>query len=167
VASEVTDVLKGVITGGTGTAARFKDRRPAAGKTGTTADHGDAWFVGYTRELSTAVWMGSPVGRVEMRGVAGVGRVTGGSFPARIWQAFMGPVLAGQPLEDFPKPQEIGRGTYLRMAGDRAPARRRSTTTTVPGTSATDSTPTTTARPATTTPPVTEVSPTGQTVGGA
>lgn len=146
VARQVTDVLKGVVTGGTGTAARFPDRRPAAGKTGTTADYGDAWFVGYTRQLSTAVWMGSPVGRVAMRGVAGVRRVTGGSFPARIWQAYMGPAHAGLPVLDFPAPQEIGRGTYLRMPGDSVPTRRRSSsgttkkrTTTVPTTA--DTTP--------------------------
>ncbi|MCU1374858.1 MAG: rane carboxypeptidase (penicillin-binding protein) [Actinomycetia bacterium] len=169
VAHEVTDVLKGVITGGTGTAARFKDRRPAAGKTGTTADHGDAWFVGYTRELSTAVWMGSPVGRVPMKGVAGVRVVTGGTFPARIWQAFMGAALDGTPIQDFPKPDVIARGTYLKMAGDKAPVRRRRpTTTTVPGAPSTDPTTPTTAEPVpTTTPPVAESPPTGQTVGGA
>src|ERR1041385_5261256 len=73
VARQVTDVMKGVITGGTGTAARFPDNRPAAGKTGTTSDYGDAWFVGYTTHLSTAVWMGSPVGNsVKMINVAGV-----------------------------------------------------------------------------------------------
>lgn len=172
VAREVTDVLKGVVTGGTGTAARFRDRRPAAGKTGTTSDHGDAWFVGYTRELSTAVWMGSPVGRVEMRGVGGVRRVTGGSFPARIWQAYMGAVLAGRPLQDFPEPEHIGPGTYLRVEGDQTvPPRRRLSTTTVPATETTtpeppETTPTTSA-PSTTGPPATEAPPTSQTEGGA
>ncbi|MCU1373648.1 MAG: Multimodular transpeptidase-transglycosylase, partial [Actinomycetia bacterium] len=141
---------------------------PAAGKTGTTADHGDAWFVGYTRELSTAVWMGSPVGRVPMKGVAGVRVVTGGTFPARIWQAFMGAVLNGTPTEDFPKPGDIAKGTYLKMEGDKSPARRRKpTTTTVPGTPSTGPTTPTTSEPVTTTPPVAESPPTGQTVGGA
>jgi penicillin-binding protein 1A len=171
-AREVTDVLRGVVTGGTGTAARFKNRRPAAGKTGTTAEHGDAWFVGYTPELSTAVWMGSPIGRVEMKGVGGVRKVTGGSFPARIWQAFMGPALADVPIHDFTKPEFVGKGTYLKMAGDKSPTRRRrrTTTTTAPG----ETTPTTagtttpsTSPPATEAPPVTEAPETGQTVGGA
>jgi penicillin-binding protein 1A len=114
------------------------------------------------------VWMGSPVGRVEMKGVAGVGRVTGGTFPARIWQAFMGPVLAGRPIQDFRKPTEIGRGTYLRMQGDLAPVRRRRpTTTTVPGPPTTDPTPPTTSAPTTQTPPVAKGPRKGQTVGGA
>jgi 1A family penicillin-binding protein len=120
VARQTTDILKGVITGGTGTAARFPDRRPAAGKTGTTADHGDAWFVGYTRQLSTAVWMGSPTGNtVKMRNVGGVARVTGGSFPARIWQAFMGPAHAGVAIEDFPAPPPAAKGTTLRLPGEK------------------------------------------------
>jgi penicillin-binding protein 1A len=148
VAREVTDVLKGVITGGTGTAARFRDRRPAAGKTGTTADHGDAWFVGYTRQLSTAVWMGSPIGNtVKMRNVGGVARVTGGSFPARIWQAFMGPAHAGLAIEDFPAPPNPGKPTSLRLPGEPAPPRRvttstpgRSTSTTTGATSTTTAT---------------------------
>jgi penicillin-binding protein 1A len=175
-AREVTDVLQGVVTGGTGTAARFKDRRPAAGKTGTTAEHGDAWFVGYTPELSTAVWMGSPIGRVEMRGVGGVARVTGGSFPARIWQAFMGAELAGRPITAFTPPAFVGKGTYLKMADDkdvaRSTKRRRRATTTVPGSTepSTPSTPSSapeTSPPATTAPPTAEAPSSGQTEGGA
>ncbi|MDQ3306163.1 MAG: transglycosylase domain-containing protein, partial [Actinomycetota bacterium] len=88
-----TEVLEGVVSGGTATRARFADRRPVAGKTGTTSAYSDAWFVGYTPQLSTAVWMGSPSGNVEMTNVGGV-RVTGGSYPAKIWQAYMGPALA-------------------------------------------------------------------------
>ena len=53
----MTNVLQGVITGGTGTAAQLG--RPAAGKTGTTSNYTNAWFVGYTPTLSTAVWMGN------------------------------------------------------------------------------------------------------------
>ena len=122
VARHVTDVLRGVITKGTGTAARFPDNRPAAGKTGTTADHGDAWFVGYTRQLATAVWMGSPVGNtVKMFNVGGVARVTGGSYPARIWQAFMGPAHEGWAIRDFAPPPEPEPGTTLRLPGERTP----------------------------------------------
>ena len=92
---------------------------PAAGKTGTTSDYGDAWFVGYTTHLATAVWMGSPVGNsVKMINVAGVPRVAGGTFPARIWQAFMGPAHDGVPVEDFPPPPSPGPGTYLRAPGE-------------------------------------------------
>ncbi len=71
-----TDVMSGVVSGGTATAARFPDGRPAAGKTGTTSDYSDAWFAGYVPQLATAVWMGSPEGNVPMRNVGGI-RVTG------------------------------------------------------------------------------------------
>ena len=118
-----TAVLEQVVTGGTATRARFADRRPAAGKTGTTSDYADAWFVGYVPQLATAVWMGSPEGNVEMRNVGGV-RVTGGSYPARIWQAFMGPALAGQPVVPFPDPPPVAGGS-LRLEGEEpGPPRR-------------------------------------------
>jgi penicillin-binding protein 1A len=158
VAAEVTDVLRGVVTRGTGTAARFRDGRPAAGKTGTTSDHSDAWFIGYTPQLATAVWMGSPVDRTEMRWVGGVSRVTGGTWPARIWQAFMGPALAPQPVEAFAPPTEIGRGRYLRLSAKVEVRRwvRRRPTTTVP-------VPVTTA----VVPPAPPPPSTGQTEGGA
>ena len=120
VARQVTNVLQGVIAKGTGTAAQFPNHRPAAGKTGTTADHGDAWFAGYTTHLATAVWMGSPLGNsLKMVDIAGVARVTGGTFPARIWQAFMGPAHDLVPVEDFPTPPEPEHGTYLRLPGER------------------------------------------------
>jgi penicillin-binding protein 1A len=167
-AREVIDVMKGTIASGTGTAARFKDRRPAAGKTGTTADYGDAWFVGYTRQLSTAVWVGSPIGRVEMRNVGGR-RVTGGSYPALIWQAFMGPAHAGLPMLDWEKPEFVGKGVPLTVPGEK-PTRRRlpTTTTAVPGPPSTTPTETTpTSEPIVVTPPATEVPPSGQTEGGA
>ena len=107
-----TSVLEQVVTAGTATRARFANGRPAAGKTGTTSDYADAWFVGYVPQLATAVWMGSPEGNIEMRNVGGV-RVTGGSYPARIWQAFMGPALAGQPVEPFPDPPPIAGRSRL------------------------------------------------------
>ncbi len=117
-----TEVLEGVVSGGTATAARFGDRRPAAGKTGTTSAYSDAWFVGFVPQLSTAVWMGSPEASVEMTNVGGV-RVTGGSYPARIWQAYMGPALADQPGEAFPVPPAAGPAESLRLEGE-APAPR-------------------------------------------
>ncbi len=117
-----TEVLEGVVSGGTATAARFDDRRPAAGKTGTTSAYSDAWFVGFVPQLSTAVWMGSPAGNVEMTDVGGI-RVTGGSYPARIWQAYMGPALADQAEEAFAEPPEAGPATSLRLE-EEAPAPR-------------------------------------------
>src|SRR5918997_4824308 len=86
IARTVTDVLRGpVSSGGTGASANFG--RPVAGKTGTSNESADAWFVGYTPQLSTAVWMGAPEGQVPMENVGGRSRVTGGSFPAAIWRA--------------------------------------------------------------------------------
>jgi membrane peptidoglycan carboxypeptidase len=110
VADTVNQVLRGTLTDGT---ARGKGiGRPAAGKTGTTQNHVDAWFVGYTPTLSTAVWMGFPpdeTGKVpEMTRVRGR-RVTGGSFPATIWQHFMRDALKGTKSEDFVKPDIGGK----------------------------------------------------------
>jgi penicillin-binding protein 1A len=102
-AFQVTDILKGVIRQGTGTAAQIA--WPAAGKTGTTQDYRDAWFVGYTRQLTTAVWMGYPGREVPMRDIGGI-RVTGGSYPARIWHDFMTVAMVGQPTLDWPRPPE-------------------------------------------------------------
>ena len=74
VADTVTDVTRGVIANGTGKSANIG--RPAAGKTGTAEDNADAWFVGFTPTLSTAVWMGYSDGRRPLR--AHQGRVAGG-----------------------------------------------------------------------------------------
>ncbi len=105
-ADNVTDVLEGVLT--TGTASGRGIGRPAAGKTGTTQDSRDGWFVGYTPTLSTAVFMGydppPPVGvSFTVRGRS----LTGGSFPAAAWQQFMTAALDGVPITDFSEPAPI------------------------------------------------------------
>ena len=99
VANSVTDILKGVITGGTGTKADIG--RPAAGKTGTAQEWRDAWFVGYTPQLSAAVWIGNRDRPTSLFGVKGVGRVTGGSIPAETWKGFMLEALKDVPPTDF------------------------------------------------------------------
>lgn len=88
--------LARVVTEGTGTAARID--RPAAGKTGTTQEHGDAWFVGFVPQLATAVWVGYPDRVTPMTDVHGI-KVTGGSYPARIWAATMREAVAGLPRQ--------------------------------------------------------------------
>ena len=60
----------------------------AAGKTGTTQSYRDAWFVGWSDDLATAVWVGYPQAQVPMTDVHGI-KVTGGSFPAQIWSRYM------------------------------------------------------------------------------
>jgi penicillin-binding protein 1A len=104
VAYLATDMLKGVISRGTGTAAKIG--RPAAGKTGTTQEYRDAWFVGYTPDLVASVWMGYPEGQIEMTNVHGR-KVTGGSFPAQIWAAFMQEALKDSKALDFTRPQGL------------------------------------------------------------
>jgi len=97
IAYAATSIMKGVITSGTATRANIG--RPAAGKTGTTQDYRDAWFVGYTPQLVCSVWMGFTPER-PMRSVHGR-KVFGGTFPAPIWHDFMIKALANQPVLDF------------------------------------------------------------------
>jgi penicillin-binding protein 1A len=104
VAYDVTRILSDNIKKGTGTKADID--RPAAGKTGTAQNFGDAWFCGYTPHLSTVVWVGHPEGQVPMTNVHGIS-VTGGSFPAIIWQKFMKVAEAPFPQADFVKPQVL------------------------------------------------------------
>ena len=96
-AYEVTKILKMNVTSGTGTAANYGC--PAAGKTGTTDEAKDAWFVGYTPKLSSAVWVGYPDAGVAMPGAQG------GTYAAPVWHAYMLPAH-GEYCEDFPLPEE-------------------------------------------------------------
>ncbi len=109
-----TDLLRGVLTRGTGTAAGIG--RPAAGKTGTTQQYRDAWFVGYTPDLATAVWVGHPASQREMKSVHGR-RVTGGSFPAQIWASFMKRALEGVEKSSFPRPAGLISKTLCSETG--------------------------------------------------
>ena len=96
-AYEVTKILKMNVQAGTGTAANYGC--PAAGKTGTTDEAKDAWFVGYTPELSAAVWVGYPKAGIAMPGAQG------GTYAAPVWHAFMVPAH-GDACDDFPEPTE-------------------------------------------------------------
>ena len=84
----MTQLLEGVVTSGTGTAAALPGRQ-VAGKTGTTENYGDAWFVGYTPQLVTAVWVGYPNSLRPMLTEYHGRAVAGGTFPAQIWKSFM------------------------------------------------------------------------------
>jgi len=105
----MTSMLRSVMTSGTGTGASLGNR-PAAGKTGTTSDYKDAWFVGYTPELVTAVWMGHDDPK-PMKGI------TGGSYPARIWRNIMNHALKSVPVTDFERPPGIVEDTVCSKSG--------------------------------------------------
>jgi penicillin-binding protein 1A len=102
VAYEVTKILHDNIIGGTGTAA-YTGCSGQAGKTGTTDDFTDAWFVGFQPNLSTAVWVGYPDAALSMSSVHGI-TVYGGTFPAQIWNSYY--ANAGVPCESFEEPSE-------------------------------------------------------------
>ena len=101
----LTQMLEGVVTSGTGKAAALPGR-VVAGKTGTTENYGDAWFVGYTPQLVTAVWVGYPNKLVPMTHNFHGAPVVGGTYPALIWKSFMESALAtmNAPPESFPSP---------------------------------------------------------------
>ena len=92
------DMMRGVIENGTGAAANIG--RPAAGKTGTTSDYKDAWFVGFTPDLVAAVWMGYD-------NDGSLPEITGGGTPAVIWRDFMVKALQHTPARDFPRPAGV------------------------------------------------------------
>jgi penicillin-binding protein 1A len=87
IAQQAKSILAGVITSGTGTAAQIDEF--AAGKTGTTENYGDAWFVGFNKELTVAVWVGYPDRLKPMLTEYRGQPVAGGTYPAEIWRDFM------------------------------------------------------------------------------
>ena len=103
IADQVTDVLQRVVEDGTGVRAAIG--RPVAGKTGTGQEWRDAWFVGYTPQLVTAVWMGyAEEGRRSMVPPATPFPVTGGTWSASIWQLYTSKALTTVPVVAFPEP---------------------------------------------------------------
>jgi penicillin-binding protein 1A len=158
VARSETQMLTGVLKDGT--ASGLTIDRPAAGKTGTTDANVDAWFIGYTPQITTAVWMGDPNGETPMTSVGGIS-VFGATYPADIWAEFMKGAHTNLPVVDFKAPNEdlwpdrqqideTGRSndsyrSYTNDTPDTTPA-------TVPATTPAVTTPT---EPPTTSPPVT------------
>ena len=107
VMADLTYALKGTITGGTGVAALALGR-PAAGKTGTSQSNASAWFSAYTPQLAASVALFRDSASESLNGIGGLTSVTGGTFPARIWTAFMKGALKGQEIIEFPAPSNIG-----------------------------------------------------------
>jgi penicillin-binding protein 1A len=99
VAYVVSDMMRGVIESGTAREAK-KLGRPAAGKTGTTNDSMDAWFIGFTPDLVVGVWVGFDAER-------SLGSYTGGRAATPIWTAFMDRALTGRPVREFTKPDDV------------------------------------------------------------
>jgi 1A family penicillin-binding protein len=97
-----TQMLKDVMIYGTAkNLKKFSRERPSAGKTGTTDDYRDAWFIGYTPQVITGIWVGYDKPRPGGKGF------TGGAVSAPIWGRFMRSVLAAKPVVDFPKPDTV------------------------------------------------------------
>ena len=102
VADQLSWVLSGVISGGTGTNADFG--RPAAGKTGTAQNFADATFMGYTPQRATAVWVGFPEAQIPMVPPTTDIRIFGGTYPAAIWREIMTAAHDGIEVSEFPGP---------------------------------------------------------------
>jgi penicillin-binding protein 1A len=120
----VTQMLTQVVSGGTGTAAAIPGRQ-VAGKTGSADENADAWFVGFTPQLSTAVWMGAPQARVSMYNVGIFPRVYGGTYPAMIFGSYMRAVLDGFPPIPFQAPGPLPRGPTTLTIQEGTVTRRR------------------------------------------
>jgi membrane peptidoglycan carboxypeptidase len=105
-AAVANEVLRGVVEDGTATMFHDLDEeigRPSAGKTGTTNNFADAWYVGYTPRLCTSVWVGYPEGRLSMVGVHGIEEPNGEVMPMDIWSAYMARATEGDPDLGFPE----------------------------------------------------------------
>ena len=107
VMADLTYALKSVVNGGTGSAALALGR-PAAGKTGTSQSNASAWFSAYTPQLAASVALFRDSASESLNGIGGLTSVTGGTFPAKIWTAFMKGALKDEPIMSFPAPANIG-----------------------------------------------------------
>jgi membrane peptidoglycan carboxypeptidase len=152
--SDVIDAMQQTVKpGGTAQYVGQNLGRPAAGKTGTSEDFKSAWFDGFVPQLGAAVGMyraDESGGELEMKGLPGIGDITGGSFPARIWTSYMRTAVDGMDVEQFPEPAHINKGA------DPAPS---TTVPPPPTTSAPPSTTTSAPPPTTSAPPPTTSAP--------
>ena len=108
VMADLNYTLGEVVRSGTAASALRGFGRAAAGKTGTSQSNASAWFSGYTPQLATSIAFYRDDATQSLNGIGGLTSVTGGSFPARIWNAYMKVALKGQPKLDFLPPTNIG-----------------------------------------------------------
>lgn len=144
VMADLTYALSEVVRSGTATYGTAGLGRPAAGKTGTSEQNASAWFSGYTPQLAASVAFFRDNASQSLNGIGGLNSVTGGTFPAKVWTAFMKGALLGQPKLSFPKPVHIGGTDPIPMS----PSLTAITPTPTPSVAPSDSaTPTTTMTP--------------------
>ncbi len=103
----ITSMLRSVITGGTGASTRSYFAAPAAGKTGTTQDYADAWFIGFTPNLTAGVWTGFDDRRITFTGSYGQGSVAAGPIWARFMKYTFNDKRINLPVKDFVKPEGV------------------------------------------------------------
>lgn len=142
VMADLTYALRGVVQAGTGTYGTSGLGRAAAGKTGTSEQNASAWFSGYTPQLAASVAFFRDNASLSLNGIGGLTAVTGGTFPAKVWTAFMKGALKGEPKMSFPAPVHIGGTSPVVMTSPRPTATPTPTATLIP-----TETPTPTATP--------------------
>ena len=108
VMADLTYALYRVTVAGTGGIVGSRLGRPSAGKTGTSNDNAAAWYNGYTPEVAASVAFYRDDATQSLNGIGGLTSVTGGSFPARIWAAYVKAYLGKAPIQQFPEPSNIG-----------------------------------------------------------
>jgi membrane peptidoglycan carboxypeptidase len=137
IANEATEIMIGDVTEGIAKDAYLGDR-PVAGKTGTSENFFDAWFIGFTPELVTGTWMGYAEGEQTLEYVLQYARrlhgLSGGISPAEIWKAYTRSVLSGEPIEQFdgvkiperadPKPRLKNDSDAVRKRASASPGAR-------------------------------------------
>lgn len=108
VIADLTYSLSGVVRNGTASSVLAGFPRPIAGKTGTSQNNASAWFTGYSPDLATSVAFFRDSPEKQLTGIGGLNSITGGTFPARIWNVYMKKALAKYPISYFPPPAFVG-----------------------------------------------------------
>jgi membrane peptidoglycan carboxypeptidase len=112
---DVNYALRQVVIAGTATSALSSLGRQAAGKTGTSNDNTSAWFTGYTPDLATSIAFFRDDALTTLKGIGGINSLTGGSFPARIWNAYTKSALDGSPKLKFKPPAHVNGTDFIDM----------------------------------------------------